>query len=159
VKGLNRESIAEAAPFGSPIHVAEELIAEISAAYLCAEAGISPAVVENQAACVEGWLAKRRNDKANLERDVGLEPAPVEQLALEGGKESFAPRVVETSRSQPGDVSTSTRLRGAQKPAARIARLCNPGRPLPTSTPLKSLRFDASGQGLQTRILARAAGR
>jgi antirestriction protein ArdC len=63
---LNRESLAEAAPFGSPVYAAEELIAEMGAAFLCAEAGISPAVVENQAAYVQGWLAKLRNDKRLL---------------------------------------------------------------------------------------------
>jgi len=62
-KRLNRDSIAEAAPFGSPIYATEELVAEMSAAYLCAEAGISPAVVENQAAYLQGWLAKLRSDK------------------------------------------------------------------------------------------------
>jgi antirestriction protein ArdC len=62
-KRLNRESIAEAAPFGSPIYVAEELIAEMSAAYLCAEAGISPTVVENQAAYIQGWLGRLKNEK------------------------------------------------------------------------------------------------
>ena len=62
-KRLNRKSITEAAPFGSAIYASEELIAEMSAAYLCAEAGLSPAVVENQAAYVQGWLAKLRSDK------------------------------------------------------------------------------------------------
>ena len=62
-KRLNRESIAEAAPFGSPIYAVEELVAEMSAAYLCAEAGISPAVVENQAAYLQGWLAKLNSEK------------------------------------------------------------------------------------------------
>ena len=62
-KRLNRESIAEAAPFGSPTYVAEELVAETGAAFLCAEAGISPAVVENQAAYIQGWLGKTRSDK------------------------------------------------------------------------------------------------
>lgn len=62
-KRLNRKSIAEAAPFGSPAYSFEELVAELSAAYLCAEAGISPAVVENQAAYIQGWMAKLRNDK------------------------------------------------------------------------------------------------
>ena len=47
---LNRESITEAAPFGSPMYSAEELIAGMGVAFLCAEAGISPAVIENQAA-------------------------------------------------------------------------------------------------------------
>jgi antirestriction protein ArdC len=62
-KRLNRDSIAEAAPFGSPTYAAEELIAELSAAYLCAEAGISPAVIENEAAYLQGWLAKLKSDR------------------------------------------------------------------------------------------------
>jgi antirestriction protein ArdC len=62
-KRLNRKSITEAAPFGSPIYTTEELVAEMSAAYLCAEAGISPAVIENQAAYVAGWLKKLRVDR------------------------------------------------------------------------------------------------
>ena len=35
-KRLNRDSIAEAAPFGSPVYAGEELIAELSADYLWA---------------------------------------------------------------------------------------------------------------------------
>ncbi len=62
-KRLNRKSIAEAAPFGSPTYSFEEIIAEMSAAYLCAEAGISPAVIANEAAYIQGWLAKLRSDK------------------------------------------------------------------------------------------------
>ena len=62
-KRLNRISISEAAPFGSPTYSFEELVAELSAAYLCAEAGISPAVLENQAAYIQGWLAKLRSEK------------------------------------------------------------------------------------------------
>jgi antirestriction protein ArdC len=60
---LNRESITEAAPFGSPMYSLEELIAEMGAAFLCAEAGISPAVIENQAAYLQGWLKKFRDDR------------------------------------------------------------------------------------------------
>jgi antirestriction protein ArdC len=60
---LNRESITEAAPFGSPMYSIEELIAEMGAAFLCAEAGISPAVLENQAAYIQGWLKMIRGDK------------------------------------------------------------------------------------------------
>lgn len=40
--------------------------AEFSAAYLCAEAGISPAVLENQAAYIQGWLAKLRSEKRTV---------------------------------------------------------------------------------------------
>ena len=62
-KRLNRESIADAAPFGSPTYSFEEIVAEMSAAYLCAEAGISPAVIDNEAAYIQGWLKKIRSEK------------------------------------------------------------------------------------------------
>ena len=55
-KRLARETITEAAPFGSATYSKEELCAEMGAAFLCAEAGISPAVIENQAAYLAGWL-------------------------------------------------------------------------------------------------------
>ena len=60
---LNRDTLTEAAPFGSPAYVGEELVAEMGAAFLCAEAGISPTVIDNQAAYIQGWLAKLRGDK------------------------------------------------------------------------------------------------
>jgi antirestriction protein ArdC len=66
VKRLNRKSINEAAPFGSPTYSLEELVAELSAAYICAEAGISNAVIANQAAYVAGWLKKLRDDRRLL---------------------------------------------------------------------------------------------
>ena len=62
-KRLNRKSITEAAPFGSPTYCFEEIVAEMSAAYLCAEAGISPAVIDNEAAYIQGWLKKIRSEK------------------------------------------------------------------------------------------------
>jgi antirestriction protein ArdC len=65
-KRLNRESITEAAPFGSPTYSLEELVAELSAAYLCAEAGISNAVIANQAAYVSGWLKALRGNRRLL---------------------------------------------------------------------------------------------
>lgn len=51
------------APFGSPDYGKEELIAETAAAFLCAHAGISPAVIENQAAYLQGWLKQLKSDK------------------------------------------------------------------------------------------------
>ena len=64
-KRLNRESIIEAAPFGSPNYSLEELVAELSAAFLCAEAGISNAVIADQAAYLAGWL-KALSDNRRL---------------------------------------------------------------------------------------------
>jgi antirestriction protein ArdC len=60
---LEREGICEVAPFGSPVYSKEELTAEMGAAYLCAEAGISAAVIPNQAAYIAGWLRKLRDDR------------------------------------------------------------------------------------------------
>jgi antirestriction protein ArdC len=65
-KRLNRKLITEAAPFGSPVYPFEEMVAEMGAAYLCAEAGISNAVLANQAAYVAGWLKKLRDDRKLL---------------------------------------------------------------------------------------------
>jgi antirestriction protein ArdC len=62
-KRLARESITEAAEFGSAVYSKEELIAEMGGAYLCAEAGISNAVIENQAAYIGGWLSRVRDDR------------------------------------------------------------------------------------------------
>jgi antirestriction protein ArdC len=62
-KRLARESVVEATPFGSATYSREELVAEMGAAYLCAEGGISPAVIENQTACLAGWLKKLRDDR------------------------------------------------------------------------------------------------
>ncbi|MGO9606568.1 MAG: ArdC family protein [Candidatus Binataceae bacterium] len=63
VKRLAREGITEAAAFGSAVYSKEELVAEMGGAYLCAEAGISSAVIGNQAAYVAGWLKKLRDDR------------------------------------------------------------------------------------------------
>ena len=41
-------------------------VAEMGAAFLCAEAGISNAVIDNQAAYVAGWLKKLRDDRKLL---------------------------------------------------------------------------------------------
>lgn len=61
-KRLAREGLCESAPFGSPVYSFEEMVAETGAAYLCAEAGISPAVITNQAAYLQGWIARLRAD-------------------------------------------------------------------------------------------------
>jgi len=65
-KRLAREGICEVAPFGSAVYSKEELCAEMGAAYLCAEAGITAAVIENQAAYLAGWLGKLRDDRKLL---------------------------------------------------------------------------------------------
>lgn len=61
-KRLAREGIMEIAPFGSPLYSREELVAELSAGYLCAEAQVANATIANQAAYIAGWLKALRGD-------------------------------------------------------------------------------------------------
>jgi antirestriction protein ArdC len=49
--------------FGSKPYAQEELVAEIGAGFLCAEAGIFQAVEEDTAAYVANWLTKLENDQ------------------------------------------------------------------------------------------------
>jgi len=60
---LNRGLGETLMPFGSPDYSREELVAEMGSAFLCAHAGISPSVIENQAAYISGWLGRLREDK------------------------------------------------------------------------------------------------
>lgn len=63
---LNRKSLTDGTPFGSPTYTREELVAEMSAAFLCAEAGISDPTIDNSAAYIRGWLTYLRSDPKAL---------------------------------------------------------------------------------------------
>lgn len=55
---LSRPGVSEASSFGSHAYSAEELVAEITSAFLCGEAGISPQVLDNSAAYIAHWSQK-----------------------------------------------------------------------------------------------------
>jgi len=66
---LNRPGIRDFNSFGSNPYALEELIAELGACYLCALTGIDrEKIMENNAAYLEGWLQKFRDDKYFLFR-------------------------------------------------------------------------------------------
>ncbi len=60
---LNRGLDENLAPFGSPDYSREELVAEMSSAFLCATAGISPPTIEQAAAYLDGWIRALKGDK------------------------------------------------------------------------------------------------
>lgn len=60
---LNRGLDTAPKPFGSADYGREELVAEMTAAFLGGEAGIQPTVIENQAAYIGGWLKQIKQDK------------------------------------------------------------------------------------------------
>ena len=62
-KRLNRDSITEAAPFGSATYSVEEIVAEMTAAYLCGITGIENRTFDNSAAYVAGWLRQLRDQR------------------------------------------------------------------------------------------------
>lgn len=59
---LARGTDTDSAPFGSPSYAREELIAEMSAAFLAGHAGITPATVENNAAYIASWIKTLKGD-------------------------------------------------------------------------------------------------
>lgn len=59
---LNRKELMASSHFGGRDYSLEELVAELCAAFLCAEAGIDQLVLENQAAYLQGWLEKLQKD-------------------------------------------------------------------------------------------------
>lgn len=59
---VGREGIETVAPFGSPVYSREELVAEMSSAFLCAEAGIVDMVLPTSAAYVDNWRRALKAD-------------------------------------------------------------------------------------------------
>jgi antirestriction protein ArdC len=60
---LNRQGITEDLAFGSTSYSKEELVAEISASFLCAKAGIIGHTILTSASYIYGWLNALKNDK------------------------------------------------------------------------------------------------
>lgn len=58
-RGIDRDP----APFGSPDYGKEELVAEMTAAFLCGRCGILPSTIESSAAYLDGWLRAIKSDK------------------------------------------------------------------------------------------------
>ncbi len=59
---VSRPDMQKGNRFGSEDYSKEELIAEMTAAFLCGEAGILPATVENSVAYLQSWTAKFKED-------------------------------------------------------------------------------------------------
>ena len=60
---LNRPTLTDMCPFGSTNYSKEELVAEMSAAFLCGATGIENTTIDNSAAYIKGWLKKLRKDE------------------------------------------------------------------------------------------------
>lgn len=61
-KRLSRKGVTDPVNFGSHAYSEEELVAEMTACFLCGETGIEAETIENSAAYVGGWLKRLRGD-------------------------------------------------------------------------------------------------
>ena len=59
---LAREGIEKFDHFGSDRYGREELCAEMAAAYLCGEAGLAPALLDNTSAYIRSWMSTLKTD-------------------------------------------------------------------------------------------------
>ena len=78
---LNRKGIAELSSFGGHEYSKEELIAEMGAAMLCAEAGIENSTIENSAAYISNWLTALKQ-KSNFRLVVDAASAAQKAIDL-----------------------------------------------------------------------------
>lgn len=88
-KRLNRPGM-EHISFGSEAYSKEELIAEMGAAFLCAQSGIGHATLKNSSAYIRSWLERLKSDKklivqaaqkAQKAVDYILKPAQTQEKA------------------------------------------------------------------------------
>jgi antirestriction protein ArdC len=63
---LNRDEVTKAVCFGDSDYSLEELVAEMTSAMLCQYAGIGNEVIDNQAAYLQSWLKKLKDDRKML---------------------------------------------------------------------------------------------
>jgi antirestriction protein ArdC len=83
---LDRKLDTAPKPFGSPDYGKEELVAEMSAAFLCGHAGIQPTVIENQAAYLSGWLTQLKSDKKLVVSAAGQAQRAADWIRNERGE-------------------------------------------------------------------------
>lgn len=76
---LNRPGIMEVASFGGEEYSFEELVAELTSAYLCASNGIDN-TLENSSAYIQNWLEVLKNDKTMLLKASGKATAAAEYI-------------------------------------------------------------------------------
>ena len=85
---LARKAVTETSFFGSADYGQEELVAEMTAAFLCGESGISPAVIENQAAYLQGWLKAIKKDAKLLVFAAGQAQKAADYILGDNGTDS-----------------------------------------------------------------------
>lgn len=88
---IDRNEGMKPSPFGSADYGKEELVAEMSAAFLCSHAGIHPTVIGNQAAYLDGWLKVIKADKKLVISAAGQAQRSADWIRGERGQQTQTP--------------------------------------------------------------------
>jgi len=84
---LNRTEVVNATMFGSTDYSQEELVAEMTTAMVCATIGISQPLIANQAAYIQSWLSKLKDDKRLLVKAGGRAQKAADYILGDYGKD------------------------------------------------------------------------
>jgi antirestriction protein ArdC len=84
---VGRKGILEPSYFGSHEYSKEELVAEMSAAFLCGHTGIENVTIENSAAYIAGWLKALKNDKSLLIHAAAQAQKAADYILNKGGED------------------------------------------------------------------------
>ncbi len=79
---LNRKGITDPVKFGSDNYSKEELVAELTACFICNEIGLKPAVIENQTAYINSWIKVLKKD-FDLIRHASIEAEKAYKFILD----------------------------------------------------------------------------
>lgn len=95
----------------------EELVAEIGSAFLCAEIGISQAVLENQAAYIQNWSKVLKKDAGMVIKAAQQAQKAVDFILNKNATEYMA-EVLDNGESQANTTPTEDNKEGELKQAA-----------------------------------------
>ncbi|MCO8122889.1 zincin-like metallopeptidase domain-containing protein [Stieleria sp. TO1_6] len=102
---LDRGIDTEPAPFGSPDYSREELIAELSASFLCAAAGISPPTIEQSAAYLQSWITVLKGDARLIVNAAGAAQKSADRILgqtfEDAAKSKTGQPEIDSSKSEP----------------------------------------------------------
>lgn len=104
---LDRGLDSDLAPFGSPDYSREELIAEMSAAFLCAAARISPPTIEQSAAYLQNWCKVLKGDHRLVIKAAGAAQKATDHILGTTFSEAASPNAAIPPQSDAKPVETS----------------------------------------------------
>ena len=116
---LHRPEVMRAQELGPVDRGREELVAELTSSYLCAEAGITPATIENSAAYIDDWRRVLKDDRRALVVAAGAaqraadyildrQPAGSDEHAIERDRERVTGARRDGDGPEPGEALEPT---------------------------------------------------